>query len=286
MTTTGDSLPAEKRDKDVAPAHDDGDSDDDVFHDARFPAKEEAQLLKESNEIKTEANQLFSSGCYDQAISSYDRALASCPNYLDYDVAVLRCNMSACYLKMEDWKSAVDTATMSLDRLEKIIPSESSTTDQSDSKDPQPTTNGTQDRDAVIEISGEDADAEEKELKRLKQLDEARTNVLRIRAKALMRRAKAKSQTGGWASLQGAAEDYQVLDGMNNLPPEDRRIVQRALRDLPGRINEAKDKEMGEMMSKMKDLGNGFLKPFGLSTDNFKFVQDPKTGGYSMNFES
>lgn len=162
--------------------------------------------------------------------------------------------MSACYLKMEDWKSAVDTATMSLDRLEKIIPSEPSTTDQSDSKDPQPTTSGTQDSDAVIEISGEDADAEEKELERLKQLDETRTNVLRIRAKSLMRRAKAKSQTGGWASLQGAAEDYQVLDGMNNLPPEDRRIVQRALRDLPSRINEAKEKEMGEMMSKMKDV--------------------------------
>ncbi|KAJ6096394.1 hypothetical protein N7486_007140 [Penicillium sp. IBT 16267x] len=286
MTTTGDSFPAEKRNKDVASAQDDGDSDDDVFHDARFPAEEEAQLLKESHEIKTEANQLFSSGCYDQAISCYDRALASCPNYLDYDVAVLRCNISACYLKMEDWKSAADSATMSLDRLEKIIPSEPSTTEQSDAKNSKPTTSSTQDSDAVVEISGEDADAEEKELERLKQLYEARTNVLRIRAKALMRRAKAKSQTGGWASLQGAAEDYQVLDGMNNLPPEDRRIVQRALRDLPSRINAAKEKEMGEMMSKMKDLGNGFLKPFGLSTDNFKFVQDPKTGGYSMNFAS
>lgn len=42
MTTTGNSFPAEKRDKDVASAHDDGDSDDDVFHDARFPAEEEA----------------------------------------------------------------------------------------------------------------------------------------------------------------------------------------------------------------------------------------------------
>lgn len=42
MTTTGDSFPAEKRNKDVASTHDDGDSDDDVFHDARFPAEEEA----------------------------------------------------------------------------------------------------------------------------------------------------------------------------------------------------------------------------------------------------
>lgn len=208
-------------------------------------------LLKQAHEIKQEANQLYASGCYDQAISSYDRALASCPNYLDYDVAVLRCNISACYLKLEDWKAAVDSATTSLDRLEKIIPSESpKNSDQTQSED----SKSSKDNDAVVEISGDDEDAEEKELQRLKELDETRTNVLRIRAKALMRRAKGKSQAGGWASLQGALEDYQVLDKMNNLPPDDRRIVQRALRDLPGRINEAKDKEMGEMMSKMKDV--------------------------------
>ena len=60
--------------------------------------------------------------------------------------------------------------------------------------------------------------------------------------------------------------------------------MQRALGELPGRINIAKENEMGEMMGKLKELGNGILKPFGLSTDNFKMTKDEKTGGYSMNF--
>jgi len=60
--------------------------------------------------------------------------------------------------------------------------------------------------------------------------------------------------------------------------------VEKALRQLPPRLEEAKQKEMGEMISKLKQLGNGILKPFGLSTDNFNMVKDEKTGGYSLQF--
>lgn len=123
------------------------------------------------------------------------------------------------------------------------------------SKESEDTAAKTEANDAVVEISGDDVEAEEKELKRLKEQDEQYSNVMRIRAKSLMRRAKAKSQTGGWANLQGAAEDYQALNAMENLPANDKRIVQRALVELPDRINEARDREMGEMMSKMKDVG-------------------------------
>jgi len=53
---------------------------------------------------------------------------------------------------------------------------------------------------------------------------------------------------------------------------------------LPVKLENAKQREMSDMMAKLKDLGNGILKPFGFSTDNFNFVKDPNTGGYSMGF--
>jgi hypothetical protein len=71
---------------------------------------------------------------------------------------------------------------------------------------------------------------------------------------------------------------------MKNLSTADMKIVQRQLIQLPPRTKAAQEKEMADMMGKLKSLGNGILKPFGLSTDNFQMVKDEKTGGYSMNF--
>ena len=230
-------------------------------------------MLKESNIKKVEANNLFSSSQYSQAIGEYDKALASCPNYLEYEIAVLKSNIAACHLKLSDWKAAIGSATAAIDALERLLPEQRSKADDQ--------ANG--DDDSVIEIKGEGDDAAE-ELKKLEISDQRKDDIQRIRAKALMRRAKAKIEKGGWAELQGAEDDYKALSAISNLPPQDRKIVQKALGELPPKITSAKDQEMGDMMGKLKELGNGILKPFGLSTDNFNMIKDEKTGGYSMNF--
>ncbi|KAL4955207.1 hypothetical protein BDW69DRAFT_193415 [Aspergillus filifer] len=279
-------MSTDTHDKTVKP-HDnvgsDTEDETEIFHDARFPPEEEARLLSESQTLKTEANALYSAKSYDQAISTYDRAIASCPTYLDYEIAVIRSNMAACYLKLEDWKAAVDCASACVEGLERVIPTVSGENEDDKKKDAE---GKDADDAAVVEISDNDEKSEEEQLRKLKEADERKRDVVRIRAKALMRRARAKTELGGWGNLQGAEEDYKFLAGMENLSGDDRNIVQKALRELPARIGKAREAEMGEMMGKLKDLGNGILKPFGLSTDNFNFVQDPKTGGYSVNFSS
>lgn len=187
---------------------------------------------------------------------------------------MLKSNIAACHIKLDDWKAAVESATAALDALDRLLPKKNV------SKDAEKEEGGGE----VVEIQGEGEDAEQ-ELKNLEMSDQRRDDIIRIRSKALMRRAKAKSELGGWGNLQGAEDDYKVLSQVPNLPLQDRKIVQKALLDLPPRVNAAKEREMGDMMGKLKELGNGFLKPFGLSTDNFQMTKDEKTGGYSMNFD-
>lgn len=78
----------------------------------------------------------------------------------------------------------------------------------------------------------------------------------RIRAKALMRRAKARSESGGWQDLVGAEEDYKALERMDNIGQADRKIVKDQLRALPARTKAAQEKETAEMWGKLKDVSN------------------------------
>ncbi|XP_070839424.1 tetratricopeptide repeat protein 1 isoform X5 [Chaetodon trifascialis] len=95
--------------------------------------------------------------------------------------------------------------------------------------------------------------------------------------RALLRRAELYEQT---EKLDEALEDYKkVLDRDPN-----QAIARQACMRLPQQIQERNEKLKEEMISKLKDLGNLVLRPFGLSTNNFQVNQDANTGSYSINF--
>ena len=108
---------------------------------------------------------------------------------------MLKSNISACHLKLEDWKAAIESADAALDALHRLEPSKA---------DAERHHGGVEDP-AVVEIEAEGPEAE-KALADLAMSDQRREDIGRIRSKALMRRARAKSEQGGWANLQGAEE--------------------------------------------------------------------------------
>jgi len=48
--------------------------------------------------------------------------------------------------------------------------------------------------------------------------------------------------------------DYKTLSQLNNLSPADRKLVQRQLLSLAPRIKAAQEKEVGDMMGKLKEV--------------------------------
>ena len=71
---------------------------------------------------------------------------------------------------------------------------------------------------------------------------------------------------------------------MLELDPTNRTAIAERER-LRGLATARDEKLKEEMMGKLKELGNTALKWFGLSLDNFKAVQDPATGSYSIAFQ-
>ncbi|CAG8555026.1 5595_t:CDS:2, partial [Diversispora eburnea] len=88
--------------------------------------------------------------------------------------------------------------------------------------------------------------------------------------KVLFRRAQANEKLHTLTSLTSALED--------------RKSINSSIQRLPPLISQQQEKEKDEVIGKLKDLGNRFLGNFGLSTDNFKMVQDPNSGGYNVQF--
>lgn len=164
-------------------------------------------LVEESNTKKASANALFARAEFREAIDSYDQALATCPNYLDYEVAVLKSNISACQLKLEDWKEAVKSATDALDSLEKLEKENAEKLEENIKKDEE---EGIEEiiSDGAKKLGAKPGQKSEDEKKR-------QADIERIKAKALMRRAKARSEQGGWSVLQGAEEGMHEYHRMS-----------------------------------------------------------------------
>lgn len=129
---------------------------------------------------------------------------------MDYEIAILKSNIAACFIRLEDWKAAVDSATEALDRLERILqlPSSSSSFKGKDKEKEDEEGHDDDDDGKVVEITAEGGGEQEEEdaLATLQKRDKQKEDGQRIRAKALLRRARAKSELGGWANLQAAHE--------------------------------------------------------------------------------
>lgn len=238
-------------------------------------------MLAESNEHKSSANGRFVKGEYGAAIEGYKQALACCPNYLYYERAVLQSNIAACHLKLEEWKETSKAASEAITDLDKLDPEKQEKKKlEADKRKAGGKDAGEELEEEVVEvISSGAAKAEDTSEEAKKKADRER-----IRSKALLRRGRARFELGGWSNLAGAEEDYKELAAMSILSAGDRKLVLRQLQLLPPKVKKAQETEMADMMGKLKSLGNGILKPFGLSTDNFQMTKDEKTGGYSMNF--
>ncbi|XP_063676156.1 tetratricopeptide repeat protein 1-like [Bolinopsis microptera] len=95
--------------------------------------------------------------------------------------------------------------------------------------------------------------------------------------KAILRRAQVREKL---EKLSPALEDYKRVIELDFR----QGIAVEAAKRLPKEIEIQQEKMKEECMSKLKDLGNLVLKPFGLSTENFNMVQDPNSGGYNIQF--
>ncbi|XP_074368697.1 uncharacterized protein LOC141708805 [Apium graveolens] len=96
--------------------------------------------------------------------------------------------------------------------------------------------------------------------------------------KALLRRAEAHEK------LEHFEEAVSDMKKLIEMEPSNIEVKRSAVR-LEQLATEKREKMKEEMIGKLKDVGNTILGKFGMSVDNFKAVQDPKTGSYSLSYQ-
>lgn len=236
---------------------------------------QEAYISEQIHELKAEANRNFAAKDYDGALSTYLDVLAKLP-------------------PREPTKSPNDSESEGAPL--KVVQA----TQSSD-----PATEGDGEADEPTTASKIQPETEEQEQIRLfrsviyaniaathLRLDQHRDAVKACNqslldqpnyVKALYRRAQANEHIGGWSGLSSALQDNKTLLTLSDLPPATKPEVVAAIKRLEPKVQQAAEKEKDEMIQKLKGLGDSILGNFGLSTNNFKFTQQPG-GGYSINF--
>ena len=97
--------------------------------------------------------------------------------------------------------------------------------------------------------------------------------------KAIMRRSKANEKLN---KLEDALADMKRAA---EVAPTCVRAL-RECRRLDAAVKTKHEEMKTEVLGKLKDLGNSILGNFGMSLDNFKAVQDPATGSYSISYQN
>ncbi|KAJ9474348.1 hypothetical protein PHBOTO_004429 [Pseudozyma hubeiensis] len=243
---------------------------------------EEAYISEDIHQLKAQANRKFAAQDYDAALSIYLDILAQLP---------AREPSSSTKDSSQDADNdhsveATDGASVSEGETSDSNIASTSQAPQSTTSTAQPETEEQEQIRLFRSVIYANVSATHLRLEQYRDAVKAANQSLLDQPnyiKALYRRAQANEQIGGWSGLSSALEDNKLLLTLPDLPPSSKPQVSESIKRLEPKAQQAAETEKDEMITKLKGLGDSILGNFGLSTNNFKFTQQPG-GGYSMNF--
>lgn len=246
---------------------------------------QEAYISEEIHELKAEANRKFAAKDFDSALSIYLDILAKLPAREPAPSAAAAAESS-----VESDNSPRDSTQDDFhDAVSETSATSASTSSSPTSPPSNPTEPETEEQEQVRlfrSVIYANIAATHLRLEQYRDAVKASNQSLLDQpsyVKALYRRAQANEHIGGWSGLSSALEDNKTLLTLPDLPASTRSEVTESIKRLEPQAQQAAEKEKDEMIQKLKGLGDSILGNFGLSTNNFKFTQQPG-GGYSMNF--
>ncbi|KAK9705760.1 hypothetical protein RND81_07G079700 [Saponaria officinalis] len=216
------------------------------------------KALSQANDAKVEGNELFKDGKFEDALLKYETALQIAPEIPKPEPAPL----AAAEVPKQESTSQAATEKPKQDPAPQVAPEMMPVVELRSI---------CHFNRAVCFLKLEKYDETIKECSKALELKP-------IYVKALVRRAEAFEKLERYDEAISDMEKILELDPSNN---QARRNIMR----LEPLAREKMEKMKEEMIGKLKELGNSVLGRFGMSVDNFKAVQDPNTGSYSLSFQ-